>query len=51
MWDISILKKVNEYYIVMCADGETRCIDEDTLQLYLRNNRVFNYEQFNNETK
>ena len=40
MWDIDIIKKVNDLYIVMTPNGDTHCIDENTLQIFVKNNRV-----------
>ena len=46
-WDISIIKKLDDgYYIVMNVNGDTHCINEETLQVFVRNNRVYNYEDF-----
>ena len=40
MWDITIIKKVDNYYIVMTPDGETHCIDDETYQSFKQQNRV-----------
>jgi hypothetical protein len=46
-WDITILKKLDDgYYIVMNVNGDTHCINEESLQVFVRNNRVNNYKDF-----
>jgi hypothetical protein len=40
MWNIEIIKKLDNYYIVMTPDGETHCITEETLQVFIKNERV-----------
>ena len=41
MWDIEILKVLDDgYYIVMTPNGDTHCITEETLQVFIKNKRV-----------
>lgn len=44
MWDIVLIKKTDDNkYIVMTQNGDYHCIDEDSFNIFERNNRV-NYE-------
>jgi hypothetical protein len=42
MWDIVVIKKENDNYIVMTPNGDVHCISEDTFQTFERNGRVSN---------
>ena len=46
MWDIVVVKKTDDKYIVMTPNGDFHCINEDTLNLFKRNGRV-NYDSEN----
>lgn len=40
MWDLVLIKKSDDYYIVMTPNGDTHCIDEETYQRFLSQNRI-----------
>lgn len=40
MWDIVVIKKEGDNYIVMTPNGDVHCISEDTFQTFERNGRV-----------
>jgi hypothetical protein len=40
MWNIKMIKQVDNYYIVMTPDGETHCIDNTTFELFKKQNRI-----------
>ena len=40
MWDLQIIKKLDNYYIVMTPNGETHCIDTSTFELFKKQNRI-----------
>ena len=43
MWDIVLIKKSDDYYIVMTQNGDYHCLDEETFKSFEKNGRV-NYE-------
>jgi len=46
MKEITILKKVENYYVVQALDGETHVIDEETLKRLISYGKVFNHEDY-----
>jgi hypothetical protein len=36
MWDIEIIKQVGDLYIVMTPNGDTHCINENELQIFIK---------------
>lgn len=45
-WDITILKKIDNYFVVMNINGDTHVINQESLNIFLRNNRVSNPKEF-----
>jgi hypothetical protein len=45
-WDITILKKIDNYFIVMNVNGDTHVINQESLNIFLTNNRVSNPKEF-----
>jgi hypothetical protein len=46
IFDITILKKVDDYFIVMNVNGDTHTIKQESLNIFLVNNRVSNPKEF-----
>ena len=47
MWEIVLLKKSGDSYIVMTQNGDVHCISEETFKTYEKANRVsYNKENF-----
>lgn len=46
MKEITILKKVEDYYVVQSLDGETHVIDEETLKRLISYGKIFNHEDY-----
>ena len=46
IWDITILKKIGDDFIVMNINGDTHLINQESLNIFLRNNRVSNAKEF-----
>jgi hypothetical protein len=46
MEEITILKKIENYYVVMSMDGETSVIDEETLKRLISYGKISNYKDF-----
>ena len=40
MWDIVLIKKDKDDYIVMTPNGDVHCISEETFQNFKKSNRV-----------
>lgn len=40
MWDIVVIKKDGDNYIVMTPNGDVHCISTETFQTFERNGRV-----------
>lgn len=51
IWDITILKKVDNHFIVMNVNGDTHLINRDSLDVFLRNGRVSNAKEFGFDDK
>ncbi|MEY4573095.1 MAG: hypothetical protein RLZ10_2370 [Bacteroidota bacterium] len=51
IWDITILKKVDEYFIVMNVNGDTHLINRDSLDIFLKCGRVSNAKEFGFDDK
>ena len=46
MEEITILKKVEDYYVVMSMDGETHVINEETLKRLISYGKISNHKDF-----
>jgi hypothetical protein len=40
MWNLVVIKKTDDFYIVMTPNGDTHCIDEITYNKFLNEGRV-----------
>jgi hypothetical protein len=40
MWDIVLIKKTEDKYIVMTQNGDVHCISEETFETFKKSNRV-----------
>lgn len=40
MWNLQLIKKLDNYYIVMTPNGETHCIDGTTFELFKQQKRI-----------
>ena len=40
IWDIALIKKSDDYYIVMTPNGDYHCLDEQSFNNFEKNGRV-----------
>lgn len=46
MEEITILKKIDNYYLVQSIYGDTQVIDEESLKKLISYGKVFNYKDY-----